>query len=310
MKNLKSLMRVFIVLLLAGCSKTTVIIDREGQNNNQPENNGGSTLVTFNAAIENRVTTRAMSLMQQGILNQLFAFDDASSSSATVTPAAQGVYITSAPGVLTGYSGYKMYLPQGVYNFYGVSDNMSSLPIRFTSGESEPLFNGIDYLWWNSPDQDITSTQITIPIVYTHAASQLVFDVSEGNGIDIDKLLFAHITPPAPGAAMDLLSGVIPPATTYDTAIDKMGINGFRAQYIVLPLKTTQPMTLSIEVQLAGQTATRTYSVSVPVPDGELKAGNSYLFEVIVNATSVEFSQVSIKDWTEVDETGNPLYPK
>lgn len=310
MKNLNLITWASILLLSAGCSKTTVIIDGQGGNNNQPGNTEGRTLVSFNAAIENRVTTRAMSLMQKGILNQLFAFEDASSASATVTPAAQGVYITSAPGVLTGYSGYKMYLSQGVYNFYGVSDNMSSLPIRFTSGESEPLFNGIDYLWWSSPDQDITSAQITIPVVYTHAASQLVFEISEGDGIDIDKLLFAHITPPASGAKMNLLTGEIPPATTYDTEIDKMGINGFRAQYIVLPLETSQPMTLSIEVQLAGQTDTKTYSVNVPVPGGALKAGTSYLFEVIVNATSVNFSQVSIKDWTEVDETGNPLYPK
>ena len=107
---------------------------------------------------------------------------------------------------------------------------------------------------------------------------------------------------------MTLSTGVIPPATSYDKP-DKMGINGFLAQYIMLPLQTNDPMTLTLEVETDGNNNSKTYSVQIPVPSGELKAGDSYLFSAVINGSSVSIPSVSVKDWTEVDETGNPLYP-
>ena len=59
-----------------------------------------------------------------------------------------------------------MFLSNGTYNFYAVSDNFSTIPPTFTSGVSEPLLNGIDYLWWSAIQQDVNSSQINIPIVY------------------------------------------------------------------------------------------------------------------------------------------------
>ena len=46
----------------------------------------------------------------------------------------------------------------------------------------------------------------------------------------------------------------------------------------------------------------------VPIP-GKLAGGFSYVFSAIIDGNSVSFPNVSIKDWTEVDESGNPLYP-
>ena len=37
--------------------------------------------------------------------------------------------------------------------------------------------------------------------------------------------------------------------------------------------------------------------------------GFSYVFSAIIDGNSVSFPNVSIKDWTEVDESGNPIYP-
>ncbi|MEG0646102.1 MAG: fimbrillin family protein, partial [Bacteroides sp.] len=70
------------------------------------------------------------------------------------------------------------------------------------------------------------------------------------------------------------------------------------------------PMKLVLNVLVNGETAARTYSVDVPVPDGELKSGNSYRFSAVIGTSSVSFSDVNIMSWTDVDETGNPLYPK
>lgn len=294
------------LLLTTGCNKITIITGEESDPSNP--NPGKTTLVTFNASIEGRNhLTRGVSAMGEGIQSRLFAFDSSQTSSEEV-PEAEGLYITSSPGTLQGDKGYKMYLSNGTYDFYAVSDNFSTIPPRFQNGKSEPLFNSIDYLWWNAANQDIISTQTNIPIIYLHAATQVVFEVIEGDSIKLDKLISAMITPPLPGASMDLLSGIIPPATTYDRA-DKMGINGSLAQYIMLPLKTDSPMTLTLDVMVNGERNPRTYNVSVPVPSGELKPGDSYLFKTILNENSVTFPTVSIKDWTEVDETGNPLYP-
>lgn len=300
---------LYVALLLSGCSKNTIIFENGGENGQEGTGSQREALVTFHASIEGRnLLTRAMSPMQQGIQNQLFAFKSTEGNKANGIPSAEGLYLTTAPGVLTGSDGYKMYLNNGIYNFYAVSDNFSKIPPKFTNGKSEPLFNGIDYLWWHNPQQDVVSAQVHIPIVYLHTATQVVFEISDGDGITLNKLLSATITPPLPGASMDLATGTIPPTSTYDRA-DKMGINGSLAQYTMLPLTTTTPMTLTIEVFVNSETASRTYSVSVPVPNGELKAGDSYLFSAVLEGNTVSFSDVSIKNWTEVDETGKPLYP-
>lgn len=97
-----------------------------------------------------------------------------------------------------------MYLGNGIFDFYAVSDNFSTIPSKFSAGKSEPLFNGIDYLWWHNPNLDVASSQINIPIVYLHAATQVVIEISEGESIQLNKLISATITPPEPGASMDL----------------------------------------------------------------------------------------------------------
>ena len=49
--------------------------------------------------------------------------------------------------------------------------------------------------------------------------------------------------------------------------------------------------------------------VQVPVPDGQLQAGNSYRYLAVIDANTVTFPSVGVTDWVDVDETGNPLYP-
>ena len=273
------------LLLLAGCNKNTIIFE-DGTTPNGSSGNedpGNSTLVTFNASVEGRNLLRSMSPMNKGIQSRVYVFD--SNAGTKGSPEASGLYITSSPGVLTGSDGYKMFLSNGTYNFYAVSDNFSTIPPTFTSGVSEPLFNGIDYV-----------------------ATQVVVELTGGEGITINQLVSAMITPPVVGATMDLGTGVITPATAFGKA-DKMGINGLTAQYIMLPIRHTAPMTLTLEISADNENSTRTYTTQIPLPDGELKAGNSYLFKAVINGNSVTLASVNVKDWTDVDETGKPLYP-
>ena len=142
------------LLLLAGCNKNTIIFE-DGTTPNGSSGNedpGNSTLVTFNASVEGRNLLRSMSPMNKGIQSRVYVFD--SNAGTKGSPEASGLYITSSPGVLTGSDGYKMFLSNGTYNFYAVSDNFSTIPPTFTSGVSEPLFNGID---------SVSYTHLTLP---------------------------------------------------------------------------------------------------------------------------------------------------
>ena len=311
LKTAQIMVFICTIIFFSGCTKNIITLDiGEGNKPSEGNNPGGTSLITFNASVEDRnLLTRAMSPMDQGIKSTLYAFEPSTQNNIeTTTPSAQGLYITSSPGVLTGVNGYKMYLGNGVFDFYAVSDNFSTIPPEFLAGKSEPLFNGIDYLWWHGPRLDVVGSQVNIPIIYLHTATQVVIEMTEADGIRLDKLVSAMITPPETGASMDLATGVIPPATKLDVP-DKMGINGSLAQYIMLPLKISTPMSLTIEVMVNGENTPRIYTVDVPVPDGELKAGNSYLFNAIIGESAITFSSVNVKNWTEVDETGNPLHP-
>lgn len=301
------------LLLLFGCSKNIINIDLGNESEGDSSTSGGSSgssgtnLVSFHASIEGRNMTRALSPMPKGVANLLFAFKSPVES--LDDPTEQGLYITSSVGVMTGANDYKMYLSEGVYTFYAVSNNSYSTPVQFTDGVSHPLSNGVDYLWANNKLQDVASRQVNIPIIYLHSSTQVVFEISSDPSLKLNKLMSATITPPKPGGTMTLINGDISPATDYASTPAKMGINGLRTQYIMLPLETDAPLQLVLTVQVNSEPAPRVYSVDVPVPNGELVSGNSYLFSAILGENSVSFSDVNIVNWTDVDETGNPLYP-
>lgn len=296
-------------LFTQGCTKISINTGGDGKESSNPDGNNNKALVTFHASVEGRNLTRSISSIGKNIQVQLYAFNGTIADAAG-TPVTSGIYESSAPGLLSGISGYKMYLTNGIYNFYGVSENLSLSALRFTNGKSEALFNGIDYLWWKGSQQDISSPQVSIPIVFLHSATQVVFEVAAGNGVTINELVMAHISPPAPNSQMDLSTGIIPPTTSYDpTTLDKMGINGSLAQYIMLPIKTTTPMKVNFSIRVNGEITARIYNTTVDVPDGELVAGNSYRFKAIINANTVDFPSVSVTNWVDVDETGKPLYP-
>ena len=108
---------------------------------------------------------------------------------------------------------------------------------------------------------------------------------------------------------MDLSTGIITSEVSYDKAAD-MGINDFTVQYIMLPVKSSSPMTLTLELMVNGESFSRTYTTPATPPNNLLlSAGNSYLFRAVINENSISFANVSVKEWTEVDESGNPLYP-
>lgn len=301
------------MFFLSGCTKSIVNIELGNAPNEGSPTDGGSSgstqgnLVNFSATVESRNMTRALSPMQKGVANLLFAFK--SPIETLDAPTEEGLYLTTSVGIMTGIRDYKMYLPNGIYTFYAVSNNTYSTPVQFTDGISHPLANGVDYLWANNKLQDITTRQVNVPIIYLHSATQVVFDITSDPSLKLDKLVSATITPSKPGGTMQLVNGDITPTTSYSPTPANMGINKFLAQYIMLPLETNAPMKLVLNVLVNSETTPRVYSVDVPVPDGKLVGGSSYIFSAILGENTVSFADVNIAGWTDVDETGNPLYP-
>ena len=70
----------------------------------------------------------------------------------------------STPLVVTG----------GLYNFYAVSTKNDALPPTFSDTEATALQNGVDYLWCGVEGQTINSNGTTIPLTFTHSATQVV----------------------------------------------------------------------------------------------------------------------------------------
>lgn len=312
---------LFLLMTAAGC-KDVLIVEhwypycpengdsQQDGSGNQGGSGTGSNLVSFHASVESlNLSTKSMSPISEDTKLTIYAFHGSMSDATTSSAVARGTYTAQKTGSLTGDSGYRMLLTNGNFDFYAVSTNTSDMPPVFSNGISHALVNGVDYLWWNIDNYDVMGSQVTVPIVLGHAATQVSFEIDNGDGMYVTEIVSATITVPEPGAKMDLSTGVIPPATEYAEVPASMGINGMKLQYTMLPLKTDQPMQLELHLYANAEPDIKTYKVEVPVPDGELAAGNSYRFKAVIEGSDVSFPAVNVTDWVDVDETGNPLYP-
>lgn len=302
-------------LLTSGCSETHITIESNnpgsstsGSSGNGDED-GTTNLVAFHATLESLNMTRSMSPIAANTLVTIYAFHGETDNATSTAPMARGNYVAQQAGMLSGVSNYKMYLSNGLFDFYAVSTNSSTRFPTISNGVSSTLQNGVDYLWWGCANYEINGSQMTVPVVFNHVATQIVIELSAGEGVVLQSLASASITPPQAGASLDLSSGTITPTSEYATTPVAMGINGLKAQYTMLPLQSTTPMTLTLSLNLNYDPTPHDYTVSIPVPDGGFQGGNSYLYQAIVDANMVTFPTVDVNDWNTVDESGNPLFP-
>ncbi|MGL6179762.1 MAG: fimbrillin family protein [Tannerellaceae bacterium] len=266
----------------------------------------GNYVVRFNAGVESQNLLKSATPLRQKNEVFIYAYND-TVKELTGAPIASGLYQASAPGILAGMNGYNMYLPNNTYDFYAVSNNNATDPVKFTEGKSEPLKNGIDYLWAVS-ETKVASQPTSCILTLNHRATQVIINLTAGTGIKINKLVSATIAPSTEGATMNLQTGVITPATTLGTPAN-MGVANTNCQYTMLPLTYSGSIAVTFTVLINGETAARTYTSAITAPSGALSAGNSYLFKAIVNADEIDFAEVYVNAWNNVDETGNPIYP-
>lgn len=266
----------------------------------------GNYIVRFEAGVESENLLKSSSPIRQKNEVYIYAYND-TVKDLNAKPIASGLYQASAPGKLAGTNGYIMYLPNDTYDFYAVSNNNSSDPITFVDGSSQPLENGVDYLWGKTQSQ-VASQAAFCAFMLNHRATQVIINLTAGNGITINKLVSATITPSSAGGLMNLETGVITPATTLGAAVN-MGVANTNCQYTMLPLNYAGSIAVTFTVLVNGETTARTYTSAITAPSGQLSSGNSYLFKAVVNADDITFAEVYVNAWNNVDETGNPIYP-
>lgn len=308
-------------LAIGSCSKNTneiyIIPDKDnssnngGSNGNDGNNGSGSnqnqSLIQFTASMES-VPTKATSAFPKGLYANIMAYPNSSISGSSQL--AGLVYQAQSAGTLSPTTGTPMYLPNGSYTFIGVSTNQTANKNPSFSGtSSSTLSNGIDYMYWQGTNINVSSSQVNVPIVFNHCCTQVIVKLQAGNGITINSLNSATITPSQPTGTMNLTTGVITPSTALSTTPANMGVNQLVAQYTMLPLSYTGSMTTTFSLNINNEATARNYQVAIPVPNGTLTPGDSYVFSAVVNANEIIFTQVSVTDWVTVDETGKPLYP-
>lgn len=305
---------ILISVFLTACAKNInniYIVEQECPHQKDTTNTGEGhkrrSALLFNASIESINNTKSLSAMRKNEIAEILVFRN--NPQQLSDPYKVVDYKTITAGVLSPIGKDTLYLPGGVYSLYSLSNNSAEYPPKSVNGITEPLKSGVDYLWWKAENFQIEAPVVVVPVFYVHSATQIVIQLKAGNGVRLNKLLSTKIYPSANGAQMNLLNGIIPQTDKYAKEPVEMGVSDFVAQYTMLPLKTDEPMTAYFTVLINDELKERTFKVEIKLPAKGLETGHSYLFEALINANTIQFTDVNVIDWIIVDQTGKPLYP-
>ncbi len=300
----------YLLLFLCSCSKDYIQISVEcdhninsGSSSTPPSIEGGKYLISFSPHVLSLSPSTQSTPIEEGRYISLFAYQQ-SELLAEIT------YFSDRPGSLIPYDSHPMYLAKGLYSFYAAGTNKDENIIpSFTDGKTQHVDNTIDYLYWNSGSLQEINAPRNYNINLCHSCTQFFVKLITEEGISLDALNSAKITvPDTNGIVWNLFTGVITPATLLSTTPIKMGITNNYAQIIMIPLLYRGELTLTFNASINSEDIGRNYEAKLPVTNGELRAGESYLYTIMLNANEVVISTVSVINWVTV-VNGNPIIP-
>ncbi len=270
-------------------------------------------LVSFRGDYETGEETKgSSSAFGAGIMTSIFAFS--SGENPAVYPSFPGTPIIAVSdifGNLSISSSKYLFVPAGVYDFYSVSANSSSLMgIEIERGVSAPLKNGVDYLWSSGRGTKV-NTNTNVYLIFSHRAARVVVTFTEGEGVRDLIIKRVSINAPQEGARMALSTGEISLAERVDIVSIPMKVYNRSAQEIILPLKSgiSIPFEVEIKASLSGKSVDSQINRGViPSPKGGFMAGNSYHFTARVSSTSVVFFGAVTVEWEDKSLTNIELY--
>ena len=293
-------------------------------------NEKGEYAVNFNGNMDLTLTKAGTTDVVTGVKATISAYTAGVEVTSNAAIVSNGYTVGDTPGTFVGDdtgapgSPFVMYLPKNSYDFYAVSCNSSAAVPGFTSGVSDVLSNGVDYIYAKpTPATSVpTTTNVTLAFERKAVLIEIKVKGSDADGLELTGWQTsrpATITPPATkGCTMALATGVITPAGSIDTDLSDgvykaamtTGIVSSKestATYTMLPVEAdkTLKVKFNVKVQIGGRDEEeKTYTADLTAPDNSnnnnttaFLSGKKYTYNAILKANKITFTGATVADW-------------
>lgn len=149
---------------------------------------------------------------------------------------------------------FGLFLENGIYDFYSVSENSSTLStISFTNSQSSPVVNNKDYILAYNKSHTINNSNKHIAITYQRLCSKLLIEITSDS--DVSNLVINDIkfTMPNP-SIIDLSEKIIIPSTK--GALVSIPGSGLSRDIIILPSNQSKEIELYANLTINGENFT------------------------------------------------------
>ena len=291
-------------------------------------NEKGEYAINFNGNMDLTLTKAGTENVAQDVKATISAYTSSANVTSAIAIASNGYTVGTTTGAFVGDADFVMYLPKGDYDFYAISCNSTATVPTFTSGVSEVLSNGVDYIYAKPTPATTVPATTNVTLAFQRKAVKIIINVVSGEGVELTDWKAsagtndnATITPSDPSTTvkMALSDGTITPATALTTATNmtteavNTGAHTATASYIMLPLASgqTPTVTLNVKVKIGGRAAeSKTYTATLTAPASTSSAftsGNQYTYTATLKANKIEFTGATVANWGE--QTGGDLTP-
>lgn len=290
-----------------------------------PETGGGIETPTDTVAVENKINFTANVLSIQTRTSNSAPIADGRNVHVEAYSSNNWIQTkkyTSLGGNLNPLSNEGvMTVPTGKYEFYAVGANTTGADVPEFSGSTiTSLQNGIDYIWAKTgeitPKADVTNT---IGLDFGHSCARVMVRLTPDNGITFKNVTLELSTPNASSSQWNLKTGAITPATEFNSGLTVVtdvpraeGDVFYHGQMVMLPMtKADGKIKASFTILMNDETTPRSYNLELPLKEGSLIAGNSYVYYTAIKNNNIEFTGVTVKEWNyiPVNDSDAPIIP-
>ena len=328
---------VFAAATIYSCSKDDISIN---VGNEQSQNSGGGSSSTdstgngsgngtgtdaaeqsklfFNAAVYDMLTKAAStSPIGVGRYATIYAYNGTAKVTSVQYESKEQGYLNPLSAADT------MSLATGTYTLYGAGVNyptMTTVPV-FSGTSVSGLETNVDYIWTSYPNLVVKNVSQNVSLNFTHSCTQVVIAMMDPN-----NLISATATPTmtmTPSSNTSNTWNLIDGKISYSTTIASNQVNMpvaknttqgknpvYYGQLIMMPLETSAD-SLIAKFNVTVNSVANNYEVKLPVFQGELEAGNAYVYYVEFTEAGVTFNNtVTVTNWVTVDvNKGTPIIP-
>lgn len=306
---------VFYIILCSACTKQDIVIEKNGNSENPDTITSDKSIKINLSAFVDRssdILTVNLSTLDAGRFVTAFVYN------IDGTLLNEKKYYSKVAGSLSPVTS-SIFLTEGTYNFYGAGvNNLNAKVPTFINGEASGLSNNKDYIWWNAKSYNLNSSNSNLSINFNHCGVQIILDISAESPILADSIKNVSLTPSNPsGVKWNLANGIITFSTelltdSVLTSTTKSN-NSFIAQYTMVPFKPSNAnvqIPVYFEAYLNGLSTKTKYKVNLPIMNNEFSAGNAYRYRIVISGDKVNLGDITIENWLDVDEMGNPIIPE